>query len=188
MALAGALASCGLVVGGFSNQTLRPLVAGLLGPDAAPYTQGRCCYDLRRLKLKGLIVKIEHTNTYVHTPDGQRFAVFYTKVHNRLLRPLLAADRPPAPLPVRLRPGLPTAGWLPRMPDSLEALDGFLLHVAKPRVVQRDGIHFQGPALPRAHPGRLCRRAHHRPLRPSRHLRDLECSRFSGHRFRLPVG
>ncbi|HYN73188.1 MAG TPA: Mu transposase C-terminal domain-containing protein [Nakamurella sp.] len=35
-------------------------------------------------------------------------------------------------------------GWLPRMPDSLEALDGFLLHVAKPRVVQRDGIHFQG--------------------------------------------
>ena len=101
MALAGALASCGLVVGGFSNQTLRPLVAGLLGPDAAPYTQGRCCYDLRRLKLKGLIVKIEHTNTYVLTPDGQRFAVFYTKVHNRLLRPLLAADRPPAPLPVR---------------------------------------------------------------------------------------
>ena len=101
MALAGALASCGLVVGGFSNQTLRPLVAGLLGPDAAPYTQGRCCYDLRRLKLKGLIVKIEHTNTYVLTPDGQRFAVFYTKLHNRLLRPLLAADRPPAPLPVR---------------------------------------------------------------------------------------
>src|SRR5664280_1761452 len=77
------------------------LVAGLLGPDAAPYTQGRCCYDLCRLKLKGLIVKIEHTDTYVLTPDGQRFAVFYTKVHNRLLRPLLAADRPPAPLPVR---------------------------------------------------------------------------------------
>jgi len=49
----------------------------------------------------GLIVKIEHTNTYVLTPDGQRFAVFYTKVHNRLLHPLLAADRPPAPLPVR---------------------------------------------------------------------------------------
>jgi hypothetical protein len=66
-----------------------------------PYTQGRCCSDLRRLKLKGLIVKIEQTNTYVLTPDGQRFAVFYTKVHNRLLRPLLAADHPPAPLPVR---------------------------------------------------------------------------------------
>ncbi len=35
------------------------------------------------------------------TPDGVRVAVFYTKVHDRLLRPLLAADRPPAPLPVR---------------------------------------------------------------------------------------
>ncbi|MGH3800437.1 MAG: Mu transposase C-terminal domain-containing protein [Pseudonocardiaceae bacterium] len=35
-------------------------------------------------------------------------------------------------------------GWMPRMPDSLEQLDGFLLHVAKSRVVQRDGIHFQG--------------------------------------------
>jgi len=34
----------------------------------------------------------------VLTPDGQRFAIFYTKVHNRLL---LAADQPPAPLPVR---------------------------------------------------------------------------------------
>ena len=32
--------------------------------------------------------------------DGQRFAVFYTKVENRLLRPLLAADHPPAPMPV----------------------------------------------------------------------------------------
>ncbi|MDR6639629.1 Mu transposase C-terminal domain-containing protein [Paenarthrobacter nitroguajacolicus] len=35
-------------------------------------------------------------------------------------------------------------GWLPRMPDSLEALDGLLLTVPKHRKVQRDGIHFQG--------------------------------------------
>jgi hypothetical protein len=27
--------------------------------------------------------------------------VFYTKLHNRLLRPLMAADAPPAPLPLR---------------------------------------------------------------------------------------
>jgi len=36
------------------------------------------------------------------------------------------------------------AGWLPRMPDSLDALDLLLITVAKPRMVQRDGIHFQG--------------------------------------------
>jgi len=35
-------------------------------------------------------------------------------------------------------------GWLPRMPESLEDLDGLLLTVAQTRVVRRDGIHFQG--------------------------------------------
>jgi tRNA (Thr-GGU) A37 N-methylase len=98
MALAGALAVSSNLVGGFSNKTIRPLVGGLLGE---PYDQVRCCYDLRCLKLKGLIRKVPHTNTYVLTPDGQRFAIFYTKVGNRVLRPLLAADQIPAPLAVR---------------------------------------------------------------------------------------
>ena len=35
------------------------------------------------------------------TGDGLRFAIFYTKLHDRLLRPLLAADQPPAPPPIR---------------------------------------------------------------------------------------
>ncbi len=35
-------------------------------------------------------------------------------------------------------------GLLPRLPDSLELLDGLLLTVPKHRTVQRDGIHFQG--------------------------------------------
>lgn len=35
-------------------------------------------------------------------------------------------------------------GWLPRMPDSLEHLDLLLATVARPRIVHRDGIHFQG--------------------------------------------
>jgi putative transposase len=35
-------------------------------------------------------------------------------------------------------------GFLPRMPESLEQLDLLLLHVAKTRRVQQDGIHFQG--------------------------------------------
>ena len=97
-ALAGALAITAHLIGGITNRSLRPLVAGLLGE---PYSQARCCYDLRRLRLKGLIVRLEHSNTYVLTDDGQRFAVFYTKVHNRVLRPLMSADAPPAPLQVR---------------------------------------------------------------------------------------
>jgi len=35
-------------------------------------------------------------------------------------------------------------GWLPRMPESLEALDLLLVMVATSRVVRRDGVHFQG--------------------------------------------
>ena len=54
-------------------------------------------YDLRRLRLAGLIHRIEHTNTYALTPDGIKFAVFYTKLCNRLLRPLMAADQAQAP-------------------------------------------------------------------------------------------
>jgi putative transposase len=35
-------------------------------------------------------------------------------------------------------------GWLPRTPESLDDLDLLLVMVAKPRVVHRDGIRFQG--------------------------------------------
>ena len=98
MALAGALAMSINLIGGFSNKTLRPLVRELLGE---PYGRSQCCYDLRRLKLKGLIARLEHSNTYVLTADGQRFAISYTKIHDRLLRPLLSADRAPSSLEVR---------------------------------------------------------------------------------------
>ena len=98
MALVGALCASVLAVGGFTNRSLRARVGTLLGE---PYTQAQMSYDLRRLRLKGLISRLEHTNTYVLTPDGLRVAVFYVKVHDRLLRPLIAANAPPAPLPLR---------------------------------------------------------------------------------------
>jgi len=94
MALAGALCATLLAATGITNKSLRALMTGLL---AAPYTPGQMTYDLRRLRLASLIRRIEHTNTYVLTPDGIRVAVFYTKLHNRLLRPLMAADQPQAP-------------------------------------------------------------------------------------------
>ena len=94
MALAGALCTTLLAATGITNKSLRALMTGLLH---APYTPGQMTYDLRRLRLAGLIRRIEHTNRYVLTPDGIKVAVFYTKLHNRLLRPLLAADQPQAP-------------------------------------------------------------------------------------------
>jgi DNA-binding PadR family transcriptional regulator len=94
MALAGALCATLLAATGITNKSLRALMTGLLH---APYSPGQMTYDLRRLRLNGLIRRIEHTHRYTLTPDGTRTAIFYTKLHNRLLRPLLAADQPQAP-------------------------------------------------------------------------------------------
>jgi hypothetical protein len=98
MALAGALCTTLLAATGITNKSLRALMTGLLH---APYTPGQMTYDLRRLRLTGLIRRIEHTNRYALTSDGIKVAVFYTKLHNRLLRPLLAADQPQAPPELR---------------------------------------------------------------------------------------
>jgi hypothetical protein len=98
MALAGALCNTLLTAAGITNKSLRALMTSLLN---TPYTPGQMTYDLRRLRLSGLIHRIEHTNRYVLTPDGIAMAVFYTKVHNRLLRPLMAARQPQAPPPHR---------------------------------------------------------------------------------------
>ena len=94
MALAGALCLTLFGTCGLTNKSLRALTARLLG---TPYSASQMTYDLRRLRLNGLIRRIEHTHTYVLTPDGQRLAVFYTKLYDRLLRPLAAADQPQAP-------------------------------------------------------------------------------------------
>jgi hypothetical protein len=99
MALTGALCVFVHAVAGFTNKSLRGLVAGLLGQD---YTTAQMTYDLRRLRLHGLIERVPRTNTYTLTAEGVRVAVFYNKIHARLLRPLIATgDQPPPPLELR---------------------------------------------------------------------------------------
>jgi hypothetical protein len=97
-ALAGALTTTLFAATGITSKSLRALMTGLLH---APCTPGQATYDLRRLRMTGLIRRIEHTNRYVLTPDGIKTAIFYTKLHNRLLRPLMAADQPQAPAELR---------------------------------------------------------------------------------------
>ena len=98
MALAGALCLAIHAVTGFTNKSLRGLVAGLLGTE---YSRTQMTYDLRRLRLHGLITRVPHTNRYVTTDEGIRVAVFYSKLDKRLLRPLLEANAPPAPPELR---------------------------------------------------------------------------------------
>jgi hypothetical protein len=98
MALVGALCLSLNAVLGFTNRSLRAQVSRLLGQD---YGINQMSYDLGRLRLNELIERLEGTNRYRLTAEGQRVAIFYTKLHQRLLRPLLAADAPPAPPELR---------------------------------------------------------------------------------------
>jgi len=97
-ALAGALCVTVGAVTGITNRSLRALMTGLLG---APYSMTQASYDLARLRRNGLITRRPHANTYDLTPDGLKFAVFYTKVHDRVLAPLFAAGQPQAPPQLR---------------------------------------------------------------------------------------
>ncbi len=58
-------------------------------------------YDLARLRRNTLITRRPHSNTYDLTPDGLAFAIFYIKVHDRVLTPLFAAGQPQAPPQLR---------------------------------------------------------------------------------------
>ena len=98
MALAGTLASTLFAVTGITNKSLRALMTGLLG---TAYSVNQASYDLARLSRNGIVARIPHRNLYVLTPDGLRFAIFYTKVHDRVLRPLMAGDQPQTPPPLR---------------------------------------------------------------------------------------
>jgi hypothetical protein len=75
---------------GFSNKDLREQLAPLLGMHPGEIRPGRMTYDLRRLRLHGLIERIPKTHRYRLTRTGLRTALFYTRVYARVLRPGLA--------------------------------------------------------------------------------------------------
>jgi hypothetical protein len=85
-ALLAAIAICRLQPDGFANHHLREHLAPLLGVAPHQLSAGRMTYDLRRLRLHGLIQRIPHTHRYQPTPLGWRIAWFYTHAYNRFLR------------------------------------------------------------------------------------------------------
>ena len=106
-ALFGALCRFSHLPDGFRNRDLRPLVAALLGRNLASYTAGAMTYDLRRLRLHGIIQRAPGTQRYTLTSTGAQAAFFYTTLHRRL-RHLpgldnLGPDHPLMPLSAALR-------------------------------------------------------------------------------------
>lgn len=89
-ALFGVLVLLSLKIEGFRNRQLRPLLAQMLGLERDEFTQGRMSYDLRRLRLHGLIERIEHTHRYRLTKKGLGSVQFYHQTYSRILRPGLS--------------------------------------------------------------------------------------------------
>jgi hypothetical protein len=86
---------------GFRNRDLRPQVEALLG---RAYTSAQMTYDLRRLRLKGLLHRIPKSHRYTATTYGLKVAFFYAKLYLRILRPqwpALLPDDDHLPRPLR---------------------------------------------------------------------------------------
>src|SRR5215471_5675715 len=93
-----------LLPAGFSNRNLRTNLAALRGQSEDQFTQGRMTYQLRRLRLHGLIERIPKTHRYRLTDFGFRVAVFCTRTYARTLRPGLGLVLPAtSSLPCPLR-------------------------------------------------------------------------------------
>jgi hypothetical protein len=75
---------------GFRHAGMRTWMAEALGLPLTDYSPGRMTYDLRRLRLHGLIERIPQSHRYRVTDLGLRVALFFTKVHSRILRPGLS--------------------------------------------------------------------------------------------------
>jgi len=75
---------------GFRKASMRDGVAQALGLALDDDTPGRMTYDLRRLRLHGLIERMAHSHRSQVTELGRRVALFFTKVHRRILRPGLS--------------------------------------------------------------------------------------------------
>ena len=55
---------------GFTNRDLRTCLAPLLGLTPEAMTSGQISYDLRRLRIHGLIQRVPHSFRYQVTPAG----------------------------------------------------------------------------------------------------------------------
>jgi hypothetical protein len=87
---------------GFSNRDLRDHWAPLVGTTPDAMTQGQMSYQLRRLRLHGLIERLPKTHRYRLTDSGCRIALFVTRTYTCVLRPglslALAPDAPDHPV------------------------------------------------------------------------------------------
>jgi hypothetical protein len=87
---------------GFRNVELRETVQALLCVSPEEYTASQMSYDLRRLRLKGVIARLAGTHRYILTTYGRRIAYLMTKLHNRIFDVASAAWSASVAMPSQL--------------------------------------------------------------------------------------
>ena len=90
MALFVALTLFQHLIDGFHNRDLRQHLIALLGVTDEQYTASQMTYDLRRLRLKGLIFRPPKTHRYFLTPHGWKIARLFTRLEARVFRSAMA--------------------------------------------------------------------------------------------------
>ena len=86
-ALMHALCLFALAPTGFRHRELRGHVAQLRAPALDTYSTGSMTYDLRRVRLHGLIERVPRSHRYRVTVPGAQVAMFYARLYTRALRP-----------------------------------------------------------------------------------------------------
>lgn len=84
MALFAALSRFAPALNGFRHGDLRPIVRAVLNVPTESYSANQMSYDLRRLRLKGLVTRVAGSHTYLLTSYGRRVAYFMTKLQQRI--------------------------------------------------------------------------------------------------------
>ena len=84
MALFAALSRFAPALNGFRHGELRPIIQTILNVAPEAYTASQMSYDLRRLRLKGLVARLAGTHTYCLTSYGRRVAYLMTKLQQRI--------------------------------------------------------------------------------------------------------
>jgi hypothetical protein len=95
-ALLAALVMFRLQPQGFTNRDLRALTAQLRGLPTDAISTGQMTYDLRRLRVHGLLERVPHTHRYHVTDTGLPTAIFLARLHDRFLPTGLAETTDPA--------------------------------------------------------------------------------------------
>lgn len=97
--LLNAIVLFALLPGGFTNAQLRAKLGPLRGLQPKDLSPGQMTYELRRLRLHGLIERLPRSHRYRLTDFGLRVALYYTRVYSRLLSPGLGIVLPKDYLP-----------------------------------------------------------------------------------------